>query len=351
MKRVITIVVIIAILALIVLRLKTNHDKISEAKQQVTTDLSYVTVNVSQVKKLTLSDSLTLIGYLDAFSEVDVAAEAAGTITSLNAELGQMKQKGSVIATVDDKLKQLAVQKAKINLAKLEKNLERSKNLFDGGTLSEQQRDDAQTLYDDAKVQLEQAEKQLADATIKAPISGIISKKLFEKGEFINVGSPVVTLVDISKLKIKLNVSEINVYQLKIGDKAKITTDVYPGTNFEGNISYISPKGDETHNYAVEIQIANSSQYPLKSGTFANVLIELPAGGEALYIPREALLGSVKDANVYVVENGKAKLRRIVVGGGNDKFLKVISGLNENEQVIINGLINLADGKEIKIIE
>jgi len=350
MKKVITVVVIIALLALIVFRLKSNHDKISAAKV-VSTDISYISVNVSPVKKMVLNDSLHLVGYLDAFSEVDVAAEASGTITVLNAELGQIKQKGNVIAIVDDKLKQLAVKKAQINLSKLEKNLARSKNLFDGGTLTEQQRDDAQTLYDDAKVQVDQAQKQLDDATVMAPINGIVSKKQYEKGEYINMGSPIVTLVDISRLKIKLNVSEPNVYQLKNGDNAIITCDVYPGATFVGNISYISPKGDDTHNYPVEIQISNSSEYPLKSGTFANVLIALPSTGEALYIPREALLGSIKDASVYVVENGKASLRNIVVGSGNDKYLKVISGLTENDKVVINGLINLSDGKEIKIIE
>ena len=349
MKKIITIAVIIALLALIVLRLVSNKEKI-EATKEVKTDLAYVTVNVANVQKMTLNDSLKLIGYLDAFTEVDIAAEASGVITSLNVNLGDVKSKGAVLATIDDKLKQLAVRKAKIDLDKLQKTLERYKNLFKGGTLTEQQLDDAQTMYDNAVLQLEQAEKQLADATIKAPITGIVSRKLFEKGEFVNMGSPMLTMVDISRFKIKLNVSESNVYKLKTGDLALITTDVYPGVEMEGKVSYISPKGDDTHNYAVEIEMANSKEYPLKSGTFANVQIELPVIAEALYIPRQALLGSVNDAKVYVAENGKATLRSITVSEGNDQFLQVISGLTENEQVIVNGQINLADGKEIKII-
>jgi len=247
-------------------------------------------------------------------------------------------------------LKQLAVRKAKIDLDKLQKTLERYKNLFQGGTLTQQQLDDAQTMYDNGVLQLEQVEKQLADATIKAPISGIVSRKLYEKGEFVNMGSPMFTMVDISRFKIKLNVSESNVYRLKTGDLAIVTTDVYPGVKMQGKISYISPKGDETHNYAVEIEMANSREYPLKSGTFANVQIELPLVAEALYIPRQSLLGSVNDAKVYLAENGKANLRSITVREGNDQYLQVISGLNENDQVVVNGQINLADGKEIKII-
>jgi len=349
MKKFITIAVIIALLALIVLRLVGNKEKI-EANKVVKTDLTYVTVNVANVQKMTLSDSLKLIGYLDAYTEVDIAAEASGVITSLNANLGDIKLKGSVIATVDDKLKQLAVNKAKIDLDKLQKNLERYKNLYKGGTLTEQQLDDAQTMYESAVLQLEQAQKQLDDATITAPITGIVSRKLYEKGEFVNTGSPMITLVDISRFKIKLNVSETNVYQLKTGDVAGVTFDVYPGVKFQGKVSYISPKGDDTHNYAVEIEMANSKEYPLKSGTFATIQIQLPTKTDELYIPRESLLGSVNDAKVYVAENGKARLRSITVREGNNQYLQVISGLDVNEKVVVNGQINLADGKEIKII-
>jgi RND family efflux transporter MFP subunit len=197
---------------------------------------------------------------------------------------------------------------------------------------------------------LEQAEKELVNATIKSPISGVITKKHIEQSEYVNIGSPIVTIVDISKLKIKLNVSEANVYQLKSGDKAIITTDVYHGVTFEGNISFISSQGDDSHNYPVEIVISNNPKYPLKSGTFANVMIKLPVAGEALYIPRESLLGSITDAEVYVAENDKAIRKKIIVGNGNDKYIKVLSGLIEGENVIVNGQINLSENKAIKII-
>jgi len=101
----------------------------------------------------------------------------------------------------------------------------------------------------------------------------------------------------------------------------------------------------------VEILIPNNSKHPLKSGTFANVQIALPEIGEGLYIPRESLIGSTSDAQVYVAVKDKAKLRNIVVKEANDKYLKVISGLAENELVIVNGQINLADDKTIKIIK
>jgi len=350
MKKIIIIVIAFALLAFIVFRLSINYKKIN-ANNNVNTDLASVSVNVSSVSKMAIDNSLQLTGYMEANSEINIAAEAQGTITSLNAELGQEKSKGSIIATIDDKLKKLAVQTASISVAKLKKDLERYKNLYQGGTITEQQLNEAQNSYDNSEIQLEQAEKQLSDATIKSPISGIVIKKLIEKGEYVNIGAPVATIVDISKLKIKLNVSEANVYQLKLKDKAIITTDVYPEVTFEGNISFISSQGDDSHNYPVEIVIANNSKYPLKSGTFANVLIKLPVAAEALYIPRESLLGSITDAEVYVAENNKAIRKKIVVGSGNDKYIKVISGLKEGEEVIVNGQINLSDNKAIKIVK
>jgi len=348
MKKTIIIVIALAVFALIVFRLSTNYKKVNASKD-VSTDLAYVSVNVSPVTKMAMSNSLQLTGYMDAYSEIDIAAEAQGIITSLNAALGQEKSKGSIIATIDDKLKKLAVQTASISVTKLKKDLERYNNLYKGGTATEQQLNDAQNLYDNAEIQLEQAEKQLSDATIKSPIRGVITKKQVEEGEYINIGSPISTIVDISKLKIKLNVSEIDVYQLKIGDKAIITTDIYPGISFEGNISFISSQGDDSHNYPVEIVIPNNLKHPLKSGTFANVLINLPVAAEALYIPRESLLGSITEASVYVAENNKAILKKIIVGKGNDKYIKVISGLKEGEEVIVNGQINLSENKAIKI--
>jgi len=349
MKKIIIIVVVFAILALIVFRLSTNFKKVNASKD-VSTDLAYVSVNVSPVLKMSINDSLQLTGYMEAYSEIDIAAEAQGTITSLNAALGQEKSKGNIIATIDDKLKNLAVQKAKNLKTKLEKDLERNKNLYNGGSLTEQQLDDAQNSYNDAVIQLEQAEKELTNTTIKSPISGVITKKQVELGEYINIGNTIATIVDISRLKIKLNVSEINVYQLKFNEKAIITTDVYPGVTFEGNISFISSQGDDSHNYPVEIVISNNSKYPLKSGTFAKVMIKLPVAAEALYISRESLLGSITDAEVYVAENNKAILKKIVVGNGNDKYLKVISGLKDGDKVIINGQMNLSENKAIKIV-
>jgi len=350
MKKIIVIVIIIGLAGLITIKLMKNHEKINATKN-ISTDLDYVSVNVSPATKVSLDNNLDLTGYLDVYSQVDISSKAQGQIMSLQSELGRNVTKGSIIATIDDRLKRLAVQKAQNSLDILQKDLERSKNLYNGGSLTKQQLDDAQNNYDNAVIQLEQAKKELTDATIVSPIQGTIIKKYVEQGEFINIGSPIATVVDVSRLKIKLNVSETNIYQLHVGENATITTDVYQNHAFQGKISFVSPKGDDSHNYPVEVEMQNNPKFPLKSGTFATVHIDLENKVEGLCILREALQGSINDAKVYVARDGKAVLRKITVTNGNDAYLQVLSGLNEGEQVIINGQINLADGKAIKIIQ
>ncbi len=350
MKKAIIIIVVMVLAVLIFVRLKSNHDKIN-AKKEVSTDLDYVNVTATKVKSMDIEQHLSLVGNLTAYSEVEVSSEVQGTVTSLQVGLGQKVSDKTVIATIDDRVKKLNVRSAKIDLDKKQKDYDRYKNLFAGGTATEQELDNARIGYENAVISLEQAQKELSDATIVSPSKGIVTEKYIEKGTYVNIGSPIVLMVDISKLKVKLNVSETNIYQLNIGDGARISTSVYPGVTFRGKISYISPKGDDSHNYVVEIVIPNSNEYPLKAGTFVKVDISLPTKGDGLYIPREALQGSISDAKVYVVKGDKAMLQSFTIGNTTNDYLEVTSGLHEGDEIITSGFVNLEDGKTIKVNE
>jgi len=298
-----------------------------------------------------LQDSLQLAGYTEACVEVDVAAESAGKLLSLRVETGDVVRKGETIAVIDNFLKELAMQKSERSVTNYKRDLDRMVNLFGTGSVSQQMLDNAQNLYDDALIMNNQMKKQLTDATIKAPVSGIISKKLVEEGEFVNVGAAMLTITDISSLKIRLLVAEKDIYKLTVNQVVDVYTEIYPGAKMQGKIRFISPKGDDAHNYPVEVTMVNSAEYPLKSGTFVKVHAQLPNAKEALYIPREALLGSIEGAEVYIAKENRVMRRQLIAGRGNDKYIEVVSGLAEGEWVVTNGQINLVDGKEIRIID
>ncbi len=350
MKKIIIIAVVLVLVVIAVIRLTTvRSENISQNTAVYSVD--EVSVSIADIQVNNASFTLEYTGTLYPVKEFDIPAETAGKLKTLNIELGQRISAGSVVATIDDNLKKISYDKAKIDADKLKKDFERTSNLFKNGTSSEQELDNSRLSYESAKNKLEETEKQLSYTKVISSNSGIITKKNVELGAYVNSGTILASAVDISKLKVKLYVSEASVYYLKTGDKVKITTNVFSGKEFEGKISYISPSADASHNYLIEIELNNSNENPLKAGTFVNVSINISSNKNAMYIPREALQGSIKNAQVYVAENGKAILKNIVIGNTNNQLLEVLSGLNETDKVIVSGQVNLADGKAIKIIK
>jgi RND family efflux transporter MFP subunit len=228
--------------------------------------------------------------------------------------------------------------------------LERYQTLRKGDAVTETQLRDMKMAFENAKIQLENAKKQLDDTKIVAPFSGYITSKNTELGAFVGTGTPIASIADISQLKVMLSVSESNVYQLQKGQTVNVGTDIYPDMKYKGSITNISPKGSNTHTYPIEIMIANNSKNPLKAGTYVNVRVDLGKDGKFLMIPRDAIVSSVKDPSVYVVNNGVAQLTKISTGQNHDAYLAVTSGLKSGDQVVTNGQINLTDGVNVLVI-
>lgn len=351
MKRIIGIIVVaVLIITGIVVQLTNNHEKINVVNKD-SGITNKVNVSVEKVAKQNTCNELNFTGILNPVTELNISAQAQGQITSLPVKLGEYKKKGAIIATIDNELKKLALENAKLTETRLQRSFDRIQNIYNGGSATEQQLDDARNAFEIAKIQREQAEKQLSDATIVAPFSGIITQKFVEEGTYINPGSPIVEIIDIANLKVKVNVSETDVYQINKDSKAIVTSDIYQGMELPGQVTFVSDKGDESHNYEMEVQIENSKEHPLKAGSFVNLNITTNDSEEIIVIPREALVGNIYDASVYVVDNNTAKLREIKVKNGSGVGLQVTSGLSEGEKIVVTGQINLVDGTEINIVE
>jgi RND family efflux transporter MFP subunit len=341
-----------AVIALVAFRLVSNKKAI-DAKNELPDNTNVaVAVNVSQVQSRISERNLSMIGTVAASQVIEIKAEVQGKLLSLTAKLGDQVKKGQVIGRIDNELQALAVANAEQQLADARQNLERYKNLFEGGAATQAQYDQYKLGYENAVNRLDQARKQLSNAVVKSPISGQVIQKPIEAGAFVNIGSPIVTVVDVSELKVQLSVAENDVYALKEGDPVQITATVFPGVTYEGKITFISPRGDDAHNYPVEISFKNQANNTLKAGTYVNVAFNRKSQVPALQIPREALVGSVRNAQVYVVnQNNIAQLRKITVGGDNGAFLEVQEGLQEGERVVTTGQINLVDSIQVSIIQ
>jgi RND family efflux transporter MFP subunit len=348
-KKTILIATVVVIIAAIGVKLAINKSKIDmnkQARQQVTT-----TVTVKPVINKEQNSTLSLTGVTAAKQEVTLKAETAGQITAVNFNLGDFVQKGKTLVEIDSRLAELNLEAAQLNLSRLEDEYNKTKNLYSGKATSETKVRDAKIDYEKAKIAVEQAKKQLGYTRIAATQNGYIVSKLIEKGSYVSPGTPILSLVDVSQLKVTINVAEKEVYNMKIGQNVKISSAVYPSVVYDGRVSFVSQQGDKVHNYPVEITLNNKPSYQLKAGTFVNVDFSFASEKSKLLIPRESLIGSIKNAKVYVVNNDSTVHQKsIVIGRDLGNYLEVLSGLSEGEQVVTTGQINLSDGITVSII-
>ena len=173
---------------------------------------------------------------------------------------------------------------------------------------------------------------------------------MVDQGATVAINAVIANIVDISTLKVKVNVSEKDAFALKNGDKVIVTTDVYLGVEFSGQVASIAPKADEAHTYPIEIRMSNSKQYPLKAGMFGKVSFTSIEKSDALIIPRSALIGSIKNPKVFVIKDGKAEFRDVQTGADAGIKLEIISGLQAGESIVTNGQNNLRPGSKVTII-
>ena len=349
MKRnIFILLIIIVVIALIVTTLISNKKEI-EARKVVTEEQVAILVNAATTTYIDTDGILHFVGVADASKDVMIPAEAGGAIKKINFRLGDVVKTGDVLVEVDDVVRRLSYESAKLNYDKFEDDLRRFKSLRQGDAITETQLRDMQLGYDAAKIALQQAEKALNDTRVVAPFGGYITSKNVELGGWLNVGQVVAGLVDISELKVVFHVSENNVYQLRTGQRVKISADVYPDTEWIGVITNISPKGSAAHTYPIEVTIKNSGKERLKAGTYVNIRVDTDSQGKVLCIPRNAIISSIKDPSVYKVVGDRVVLQRVMVGRNLGDNLEVLEGLGVGDVVVTDGQINLMDGSLISI--
>ncbi len=332
--------------------LKHNKAIIEENAAEKEEVLTEVPVKVATVEKLVVDNTLSLTGNFEARKELDIIAEAQGRITRLAVVEGQHISKGQIIAKIDDTGLQSQLATANASLQKAQKDVERYERLVKAGAVSQLQFEDIKLSMENAKTNVTALEQQLKYTTVKSPMTGIIKEINVEEGSFATPGAPLATVVDVSLLKMVVKVPETEIIKIKKGQKVAIQTEVYPDHTFTGKVSLISVQADAGRKYEVEIELPNEASFPLKAGMYGTVNIAPEAQKEfALFVPRKSIEGSVKNPQVYLVEGDYVRLKPVQVGAIADDKVIILEGLQEGDQIVVTGQINLEDGKRIKVIQ
>ncbi|MCK9205098.1 MAG: efflux RND transporter periplasmic adaptor subunit [Bacteroidales bacterium] len=339
-----TIIIILVIILIFVL----GRKKEKNGRQDVMSDIP---VNVIGIKKQVLSNLVSMVGVIKPNNDVDIIAEAEGVVKVVHVKVGDNVKKGMALIEIDDLVRKSDMARSEINFFKSKRDFERNKTLYEQNSISAAQLDLSRLDMQSAENELTRSRKALDDTKVKATISGALNTRKVNEGSYVQLGSTLGNIVDISTLKVMVNVSEKDAFMLSPGDSVEITTDVYPGHSFYGHVDNIASKADDDHTFPVEIKLPNSSQNPLKGGMFARVNFTSITSRNTLVIPRDALIGSVKDPQVYVVKGNIARLRNITLGRESGQFLEVLNGLEEEELVVTSGQNNLSDNVKVVIVK
>ena len=284
--------------------------------------------------------SATIVGEI----KNNIAPSTPGRISKIKVEVGDNVKKGQILVEMDE----TTLSQQEMQLKNLETEFNRIDQLYKVGGVS-------QSEWENVKLQLEVARKSFKtlkeNTQLASPIDGIITARYYDNGDLYG-GQAILVVQKIAPVKLTINVSEQYYSRVKKGDEVSIELDAYPGETFTGKVSLIYPTIDAmTHTFPVEINVANTD-LKLRPGMFARATLNLGTLDHVVVpdLAIEKRSGS-GDRFVYVYENGKVSYNKVELGQRLGDRYELISGVPNGAQIVITGKANLADGKEVEVIE
>jgi membrane fusion protein (multidrug efflux system) len=355
MKKNITIgIVILGALGLITFTLMNNKKENAAKTAIVAEKNASVSVKTEAVTTEEISLDFSVNGIFEPLQELNFSAEKSGKVISVLVNEGDYVKVGQTLVIIRSDAINVNAQMAKAVYNNAQADYARYENAFNSGGVTKQQLDQAKLAMTNAGSNLKQANINVGDTKVKAPIKGFINKRYIEPGSMLTA-MPVTAMfeiVNVSSLKLTVTVDESQVANLKLGGPVNVTASVYPDVKFTGKITFIAPKADSSLNFPVEIEITNSPSNDLKAGMYGTALFASKQQKESMMVvARNAFVGSVSSNQIFVVENGIAKLKKVTAGRILGDKVEILDGLSDNEIVIVTGQINLTDGTKVEIIK
>ena len=299
------------------------------------TTMTPVKVKVLRVSSSEIDGTERFSGTVEEANSTSLSFSIMGTVKTVHVGLGDRVAKGQLIATVDPLSMQSSYDAAKASLEQAEDTYRRMKELYDKGSLPEIKWVEVQSKLQQAKSMEEVARKNLDDCKLYAPFSGIISEKMAEVGQNIMPGLPVVKLVTANQLKVKIAVPETEIAAIDTGQKATITVSALNGRVFAGTVTekgIVANPLSRSYDVKIRVDDADKELMPgmvVLSGTRMGTLRVIPA--------HIVQLDEQNRSFVWVNAEGKASKRIIQCGGFTSEGVVVLSGLEESEEIIVEG--------------
>lgn len=324
---------------------------VDAAVEQAPPERAPVNVSVTTLRPETLEDAVRLAGRLEPWVEVHVSTELGGTVQELGFDKGHRVRKGQVLARIGTDLLETVLAETEAELQRAESEFQKTTELFNRQAVPRQDLTSATSSYRRAEARVEGARLRVERSIIEAPVSGVAIGREIEVGEVVPAGSLVTTIHQLSKLKAVVGIPENDISYFEVGEPARIEVDAFPGREFVGKVHFVSPAATgKNRTFPAEIALDNRDG-ALRAGMIARVQLVKQVYEDRIVVPRDAVLERDTGAVAFVMDGGRAELRRVRTGPSESGEIVILEGLAVGEKLIVTGHRNLIDGQRVKALK
>jgi membrane fusion protein (multidrug efflux system) len=307
-----------------------------------------VPVVAAEARLEPVSESLSLVGSIVANEQVEIKSETEGTVQDINFNEGQPVNKGDLLIRLDETKFSTALAEAESTFQLAKANFERAGHLAQDRTISRQEYDQAASAVNVSEAAMKRRERELKDARIYAPFSGIVGARYVSPGQVIDKNTRLTVLVDLNPVKVEMNVPERFLNQVRTGQQIEISVAAFQSKKFSGKVYFVSPELESTTRTAmVKAEIPNPDA-ELKPGMFANLDLTVKVRDQAVVIPEAAIMLQQTNASVFVVgPDNSVQFRPVRLGFRMPGRVEVLDGVRGGENVIVEGVQKVGPGAKV----
>jgi membrane fusion protein (multidrug efflux system) len=310
-----------------------------------------VPVSVVTVELGSIDASYQATATLSAVEEALVVARSQGVVETIFVEEGMAVAAGTTLAQLDTRRLSLDLARTETNVESLKRAFDRSKQLFEKKMISPDTYDQARFNYEREVATLALQAHDLNEATIRAPIAGVITMRHIKVGNTLQPNAQAFEMKRSDLIEAIVAVPEQELLKMAPGQSATVSVDALAGRAFTGEVLRVAPEvNPATGTFRVTVQLPNPDQ-ALKPGMFARVDILYDRYENARLVSREALITERKRQYVYLVSDKMVTQRDVETGYTQDEKIEVLSGLEAGDQVVVRGQSALKEGSQIRVVQ
>ncbi|HLA68158.1 MAG TPA: efflux RND transporter periplasmic adaptor subunit [Bacteroidota bacterium] len=307
-------------------------------------------VDVEVAKQMPIVATVTATGTITAKNEVKILAQTEGKITFLGVEEGAFVKAAQILVKLDASVLAAQAKEAEANAADAKANYDRLNRLMKSGLISEQEFEQAKTRNNVLKARLEYQRALLEYTTIKSPISGVVTFRGVREGDIAVPRAHLLTISDPATLVMEINISELEVPKINIGDPVTIKIDAYPNEDFMGKVRRVFPSSDPlTRLVKVEVQLTDRDDR-LFPGLFARAVLTSSKKDRATVLSNDAIMTNSAGLNTaFVVVDSLVEKRDLKLGIREGNRSEILGGVAAGEKVVVAGQSTLNPGMVVRI--